>query len=114
MTPANENSVADTLLQKIKFIQDLNPYRSINDMEINKYYKIIDAKHGKNRFNNISMTITIEEDDELYDLILPSKFKFNDDECKSLIKYFEIGVIEKRKKSEFDLRKYEEPSNKDA
>jgi hypothetical protein len=114
MTLDNENSVVDALLQKIKSIQDQNPYRSIKDMEINKYYKIIDAKHGKNRFNNISMTITIEEDDELYDLILPSKYKFSDDECEALIKHFEIGVIEKRKRKEFDLRKYEESSNKDA
>jgi hypothetical protein len=114
MTRDNKNSVAATLLQKIKSIQDQNQYRSKNDMEINKYYKIVNAQYGKNRFKNTSATITIEEDDELYDLILPSKFKFSDDECQSLIKYFEIGVIEKRNKSEFDLRKYEEPSKKDT
>ncbi len=114
MTRDNKNSVAATLLQKIKSIQDQNQYRSKNDMEINKYYKIKDAKYGKNRFGNTSATITIEEDDELYDLILPSKFKFSDDECEALIKYFEIGVIEKRKEREFDFREYEESSKKDT
>jgi hypothetical protein len=114
MTRDNKNSVAATLLQKIKSIQDQNPYKSINDMEINKYYKIKNAKYGINMFKSTSATITIEEDGELYDLILPSKFKFSDDECEALIKYFEIGVIEKRKKSEFDFREYEISSDKDT
>ena len=111
MTRDNKNSVAATLLQKIKSIQDQNQYRSKNNMEINKYYKIIDAKYGTNMFKSTSATITIEEDDELYDLILPPKYIFDEDECESLIKYFEIGAIEKRKKSEFDLRKYENSSD---
>ena len=41
MSSDNKNSNIKTLLEKIKKIQDQNTYKSINDMEINKYYKIV-------------------------------------------------------------------------
>ncbi len=106
MSSDNKNSNIKTLLEKIKKIQDQNTYKSINDMEINKYFKIENAKYGKNMYDKMSVTITIEEDDQLYDLILPSKYKFSVNECSEIMKYCEIGVIEKgkNKKREFDFR----------
>lgn len=105
-TETSSKATVESLLQKIKFIQDQNPYRSINDMEINKYYKIKKATYGMNRYKKQSMTVTIEEDGDLYDLILPPKFKFNDEECKQIKKHFEIGVKEegKNKRREFEFR----------
>jgi hypothetical protein len=107
MSSDNKNSIVKTLLEKIKTIQDQNKYRSINDMELNKYFKITNAKYGKNMFGKTSATITIEDDDELYDLTLPPKYKFDDSECSDLIKYCEIGFIEKGKRKEIDFREAE-------
>ena len=103
MTSDNKTSNIKTLLEKIKKIQEQNKYKSINDMEINKYFKIENAKYGKNMYDKTSATITIEDNDELYDLILPTKFKFNNDECSDLMKLCEIGVIEKGKNKKENL-----------
>ena len=104
MGSENKSSTIKALLEKAKNIQNQNLYKSINDMELNKYYEIKNAKYGKNRFNKNSVTITIEDDDELYDLILPTKYKFDDNECRDFKEFCEIGVIEIGKRRDIDFR----------
>ena len=60
MGSENKSSTIKALLEKAKNIQNQNIYKSINDMELNKYYEIKIAKCWKNRFNKIVLQLPLK------------------------------------------------------